>query len=236
MSISIVYDDPNFLVINKPAGIITHPKNIDDQQASVCDWVDQNYPDLKNIGEPFIASGFPVPRHGIVHRLDKDTSGLMIIVKNNDSFAYFKDLFQGRKIQKKYLALVIGKLKSPSGTINAPLGRIGMKRTTKLVGNKLIDGKEATTEYKVIKAYENFSLVEVSPKTGRTHQIRVHLKSIGHPVAGDPVYGISRSDFPMPPRLFLHAFKLEFTAPDGQALAIETDLPPDLQNFLNTIQ
>lgn len=236
MPISIVYEDEGFLVINKPAGVITHPKNINDNQPSVCDWVEKNYPELKNIGEPFDASGQPLPRHGIVHRLDKDTSGLIIIAKNDTTFTYFKNLFQTRAIRKTYLALVNGKLKEKSGTIVAPLGRIGMKRTTHLTGKKLIDGKEAVTQYKVVKEYSDYSLLEVSPKTGRTHQIRVHLKSIGHPVAGDPVYGSGAKNKSEPLRLFLHAFRLEFTSPDQKGLTIEADLAEDLQNFLNALE
>ena len=232
-SISIVYEDKDFMVINKPAGIITHPKNIDDKQPSLSDWVNQNYPELRNVGEPFDASGSPFPRHGIVHRLDKDTSGLIIIAKNIESFEYFKNLFQSRSIQKVYLALVMGHPKDTSGTINAPLGRIGMKRTTQLIGKKLIDGKEAVTEYKVVKKYKKYSLLEVTPKTGRTHQIRVHLKSIGCPIVGDPIYGLKETKVP---RLFLHATKLSFSAPDGKALTLETDIPEDLDSFLKTLE
>lgn len=233
----IVYEDDNFLVINKPSGLITHQKNLEDKQLSVVDWVVKNYPELKEIGEPFIASGAPVPRAGIVHRLDKDTSGLMIVAKNNDAFFYFKNLFQTRKIKKHYLALVHGRPKEPKGTISSPLGRIGMKRTTKIIGKKLIDKKEAETEYRTIKNSTDFTLLELTPKTGRTHQLRVHLNSIGHPVAGDPVYGFKKL---LPPpgldRLFLHAYKLEFPTPDGKSLVLEADLPDNLQKVINSIE
>ena len=247
MKPQIVYQDNNFLVINKPSGLITHQKNLDDKQPSVVDWVIENYPELKNVGEPFIASGHPTSRAGIVHRLDKDTSGLIIIAKNNEVFFYFKNLFQTRKIKKHYLALVHGQLKNNMGTIASPLGRIGMKRTTIIEGKKLIDKKEAETEYRLVKKYQNFSLLELTPKTGRTHQLRVHLNSIDHPITGDPVYGFKK----LPPpfglnRLFLHAYKLEFITPsstkaiagkpDGKALTLETDLPDDLQNTLNKLQ
>ncbi|MDP3792164.1 MAG: RluA family pseudouridine synthase [bacterium] len=234
---NIIYEDSNIIVINKPAGLITHQKNIDDKQPSVVDWVIQNYPELKNVGEPFIASGAEVTRTGIVHRLDKDTSGLMIIAKNNETFFYFKNLFQTRKIRKYYLALVHGQPKEPMGIISSPLGRIGLKRTTKIVGKKLIDQKEAETEYKTIKNYKDFALLELSPKTGRTHQLRVHLNSIGHPITGDLVYGFKKlSPPPELSRLFLHAYKIEFITPDGKALALEADLPEDLQNTLNKLQ
>ena len=233
----IVYEDNSIIVINKPSGLITHQKNITDQQQSVVDWVIKNYPELKDIGEPFIASGSEVPRAGVVHRLDKDTSGLLLIAKNNETFSYLKDLFQTRKIKKHYLALINGKLKKPKGIISSPLGRIGMKRTTKIIGSKLIDEKEAETEYKTVKDLGNFTLVELIPKTGRTHQLRVHLNSIGHPIAGDPIYGFKKlAPPPQLKRLFLHAYKLELTSQDGKAIIIEADLPEELQKVLNMLK
>ena len=243
----IVYEDNDVIVINKPAGLITHQKNIDDKQPSVVDWVTDKYPELKDIGEPFIASGQPVPRAGIVHRLDKDTSGLIVIAKNNDAFYFFKKQFQDHTIKKSYQALVYGRPKDSSGTIDSPLGRIGMKRTTQMTGKKLIDGKESVTEYKTLKNFEKFTLLDVSPRTGRTHQIRVHLKSINCPVAGDIVY--SPKGWKRPSgleRLFLHAYKLEFIlpseasakegTPDGKALKLEADLPEELQKVINMLE
>lgn len=233
---SIVYEDNNLLVLNKPSGLITHPKNISDARDSVTGWLIEKYPNIKNVGEPFIASGKEVPRAGVVHRLDKDTSGLLITAKNNESFFYLKNLFQERKIKKHYLALVNGRPKESKGTISDPLGRIGLKRTTRIIGKKLIDQKDAVTEYQTVKNFTNHTLLEVSPRTGRTHQIRVHLNSIGTPVAGDNVYGFKKStpsgDFE---RLFLHAYKLEFVTPDGKKLVLETDLPDELQATLNTL-
>lgn len=246
MTPQIVYEDNDIIVINKPAGLITHQKDIDDTQPSVVDWVIEKYPGLKDVGEPFIASGTEVPRAGVVHRLDKDTSGLLLIAKNNEAFFYLKNLFQTRKVKKYYLALIHGKPKEPSGTISSPLGRIGLKRTTQITGKKLIDKKEAETEYKIVKNYpakggsasggKGFTLLELSAKTGRTHQLRVHLNSIGHPVAGDPIYGFKK--LPPPPgleRLFLHAHKLEFTTPNGKSLALEADLPENLSRLLENL-
>ncbi|MBI2064105.1 MAG: RluA family pseudouridine synthase [Candidatus Yanofskybacteria bacterium] len=247
MKVIIVYEDDNILVLNKPAGLITHPKNINDKQDSVTGWVIEKYPELKIIGEPFIASGQEIYRAGVVHRLDKDTSGLLLVAKNNDTFFYLKKLFQDRKIKKYYLALINGRPKNPSGTITAPLGRIGLKRTTKLIGNKLIDKKDAVTEYKTLKNYKEYTLIEVKPQSGRTHQIRVHLNSIGTPVAGDKIYGFKKAQPPSNlTRLFLHAYKLEFTAPSsakasedkpgGKKLILETDLPDDLQKVINELE
>lgn len=231
MQISIVYEDANLLVVNKPSGLITHPKNADDNQDSVTGWLVEKYPEIKTVGEDPL-------RPGLVHRLDKDTSGLLVIAKTQDSFLYLKNLFQDRKIKKFYLALVSGKPKEPKGTIDAPMGRIGMKRTTQLRGKKkLKDKKEAVTEYNTQKNFRDFTLLDVSPHTGRTHQIRVHLKSIGTPVAGDPLYGHKNLIDPKQPgRLFLHAYKLQFVSPDGKSLTLEADLPGDLQKFINELE
>lgn len=237
MEIIKVYEDSNLLVINKPYGLIVHKKNATDSQPALTDWVIKNYPKLENVGEPFIASGTPVPRCGIVHRLDKDTSGLIVIAKNNDSFYFIKKQFQDHTIKKTYQALVYGKPKEKSGIINAPLGRIGMKRTTQMTGKKLIDGKESITEYRTLRSFTKYTLLDVSPKTGRTHQIRVHLKSINCPVAGDVVYAPKGWEKPEGlDRLFLHAYKLELTTPDGKNLIMETDLPEQLQNVLNMLK
>lgn len=237
MQVTKVYEDDNILVVNKPYGLITHPKNATDTQPSLTDWVIANYPELKKIGEPFIASGAPLPRCGIVHRLDKDTSGLIIIAKNQLSFEYFKKLFQTHTIHKHYYALVYGAPKEKSGIINAPLGRIGMKRTTQMTGKKMIDGKESITEYKTIENFDKYTLLDVSPKTGRTHQIRVHLKSIGCPIVGDIIYAPKGWKQPKGlNRLFLHAYKLEFPTLDGKQLVIEVDLPTDLQKLLSGLK
>ena len=231
MNISLVYEDNNLLIVNKPSGLITHPKNAEDKQDSLTGWLTERYPEIKTIGEDPL-------RPGLVHRLDKDTSGLLVIAKTQDSFFYLKSLFQDKKIKKFYLALVHGKPKESKGIIDAPMGRIGMKRTTQLHGKKkLKDEKTAVTEYSTLKNFNNFTLLEVSPHTGRTHQIRVHLKSIGNPIAGDPLYGHGGKKGPKEPsRLFLHAYKLQFVSPDGKSLAFEADLPEDLQKFINELE
>lgn len=268
MEVSIIYEDNNLLVVNKPSGLITHPKNAQDHQNSLTGWLIEKYPEIKTVGDPSTGStsslqagsGQENLRPGLVHRLDKDTSGLLVIAKTQDSFLYLKNLFQDRKIKKFYLALVHGKPKEPKGIIDAPMGRIGMKWTTRLNGpdakdiedprfgnralrgpnrdkKKLKDEKSAITEYSTLKDFRDFTLLEVSPHTGRTHQIRVHLKSIGTPVAGDPLYGHGGKKGPKEPsRLFLHAYKLQFVSPDGKSLAFEADLPSDLQKFINELE
>ena len=231
MEVSIIYEDNNLLVVNKPSGLITHPKNADDHQDSLTGWLVEKYPEIKTVGEDTL-------RPGLVHRLDKDTSGLLVIAKTQDSFYYLKSLFQDKKIKKFYLALVHGKPKESKGIIDAPMGRIGMKRTTQLHSKKkLKDEKSAITEYGTLKNFRDFTLLEVSPHTGRTHQIRVHLKSIGNPITGDPLYGHkNKNGSKESDRLFLHAYKLQFISPDGKSLAFEADLPEDLQKFINELE
>ncbi len=230
LSPTIVYEDRNFLAINKPAGLITHPKNAGDKTPSVTSWILKHYPALADVGE------YP-DRPGIMHRLDKDTSGILLIAKNQPTYDYLKGLFQTRKIKKYYLALVIGQLKEDRGVIDAPIGRIGMKRTTIAKHGKLVDKKEASTEYTTVKKFEKYTLLEILPHTGRTHQIRVHLKHIGHPIIGDDLYAPKDAKRPEGlARLFLHARKLEFTTPDGKAMSLEADLPEGLQKVLSALE
>ena len=235
LEIPIVYEDHNILVINKPAGLLTHAVNRTDTSESVVSWVLEKYPEIKNIKDNYgdgVGQWVDL-RPGIVHRLDRDTSGLLIIAKTQSAFEYLKEQFQERKIKKTYLALVIGHLKEKSGLIDLPIGKIGTKQSTQIHGKKELKEKPAVTEYRVTKEYEKYSLVEVSPLTGRTHQIRVHMKAIGHPVVCDPIYGGRKTV--CPPglnRLFLHAQKLSFITPSGKAITLEADLPADLESFL----
>ncbi|MDP2696032.1 MAG: RluA family pseudouridine synthase [bacterium] len=245
IDIEILYKDDDLLVINKPAGLLVHPaptKHKGDQ-ATIIDWLVKNFPEVQVVGDD------PAVRPGIVHRLDKDTSGVMIIARNQDSFDYLKNLFQTRQITKTYLALVHGHIKQRSGTIDKPLGIVG--GTTKRSTRSQKMSKTAVTDYKVVKylgpksdgteqgsktpkdSNGQFTLVSVTPRTGRTHQIRVHLISIGHPIVGDKLYG--RRDIKGIERQFLHAESIEFTTPGGSRLKIGADLPEDLKTFLDSI-
>jgi len=230
MNISIIYEEDDFLVINKPSGVLTHPKNENDQSENISSWAVKKYPQISNVGEDSL-------RPGIVHRLDKGTSGLLIIAKTQESFEYFKNKFKNRDIKKTYLALVVDHFQNKKGIINSPIGKIGTKQTTDIKGAKDLKEREAITEYKVIKEFDNFSLLEVYPKTGRTHQIRVHMNSIHHPIVGDTLYGGRKKEIPQYlDRLFLHAFKLEFISPSGKALSFETDLPEELNKVLDSLE
>lgn len=202
---------------------------ISDSQFTLVDWLVQKYPEVKNIGDD------TKTRPGIVHRLDKDTSGIMIVPKIQEYFLYLKKLFQEHKIKKTYLAIIFGIPKEKVGIIKKP---IGIKEgTIKRSVYSTKQAKEAVTEYKVLKTFElphesaTWSLLEVIPRTGRTHQIRIHLASIGHPILGDALYG-SKPSTSLSRELYinrqmLHALSLEFEIERGRKILVEAELPPD---------
>lgn len=233
MEIQVIYKDQNLLVLNKPAGVLVHAANLKQgTEKTLTDWLLKNYPEVRTVGDD------PVTRPGIVHRLDKETSGVLIVARNQETFNYLKSLFQRHLIKKTYLALVYGKLKEKSGIIDKPIGIKSGSTKRSIYSSKM--QKEAITEYKVIKFLklngEDYSLLEVSPKTGRTHQIRVHLTAIGHPIVGDRLYG---GKHPAPTgltRQFLHARSIEFTLPTGERMRFEADLPEDIKFLLELNQ
>jgi 23S rRNA pseudouridine1911/1915/1917 synthase len=221
----IIYEDKDFLVVYKPEGMLVH-KTAKNEKETLVDWLLKKYPELNNVGEN-------KDRPGIVHRLDKDTSGVMIIARNQKTFNYFKNLFKNHLIKKTYLALVWGKIKNKNGIINLPIG-LKSGTTKRTIYSKKLK-KEAITEYKLLKTIQDkngntYSLLEVYPKTGRTHQIRVHLKSISHPICGDKLYGKKNDDFK---RLMLHAFGIEFNLDNGKIMKIETEPPKELSTGLD---
>jgi 23S rRNA pseudouridine1911/1915/1917 synthase len=224
----IIYEDKNLLVVNKPAGLIVHTAK-DSEEAALTTELLKKYPELAHVGDE------PLLRPGIVHRLDKETSGVMLVARTQESFEYLKSLFQKHEVQKTYLAIVIGEPKKKEGIIDAPIGiRNGtMKRSIRSA--RMV--KPAITEYKVLKIFtredgrgkENkFSLVEVCPKTGRTHQIRVHLASIGHSIVGDRLYG-PKVQPEWAVRTLLHALSIEFTGMDGKRMKFEAEPPEDFE-------
>jgi 23S rRNA pseudouridine1911/1915/1917 synthase len=230
MKIPVIYSDRDLLVVNKPAGIlmhgIAHAKSGED---TLADWLLKNYPEVRAVGDD------PINRPGIVHRLDKETSGVVLVARNQRTFDYLKSLFQNHLIQKTYLALVYGKLSDKQGVINKPIGIKSGSVKRSVLSSKM--RKSAITEYRV-KDYltidgKEYSLAEVTPKTGRTHQIRVHLASIGHPVMGDKLYGGKRGKLEGLNRQFLHAQSIEFTAPSGERLKFEAELPKELGIYLD---
>lgn len=226
---SIIYEDKDFIAINKPAGLLVHKTAVGVEE-TLTDWLLKKYPEIKNVGDD------PESRPGIVHRLDKDTSGVILIARNQKFFEYLKNLFKTRQVKKTYSALVYGKLEPKIGVIEKPIGlKSGSLKRTVRIGEKVKMVKEAMTEYKVKKYLrlnnEDFSLVELFPKTGRTHQLRIHMASVSHPIVGDQLYG--RKDIPLDlKRQFLHAESVEFSLPEGRRIKIEAELPKDLAIIL----
>lgn len=228
--LNIVYEDEDVVVLNKQVGTSVHP-SINEPGGTIANALIARYPEIKNVGED------PM-RPGIVHRLDKDTSGLLVVAKNQKTFEFLKKEWQEGLVIKKYIALVVGHLKNEKGEIKSELTRSKKdfrKRIVVKPGKNALVGKLAITNYKVVKKYKDFSLVEVSPVTGRMHQIRVHMASLGHPIAGDKVYGKKKGVPKGLTRQFLHAYYLKFSLPYGKSVVLESDLPSDLSSVLTEL-
>lgn len=229
-NLNIIYEDDDVIVIHKPAGIVVHPiKGHEDERSLIGEFLKRN-PKIKNVGDD-------KSRPGIVHRLDKDVSGLIVVAKNQNAFDSLKTQFQNRTIQKEYIALVYGKLPKDHDMITFKIAR--SKASGKMVARpQAQEGKEAITEYDVLKRFKNHTLVRVTLHTGRTHQIRVHFLSIDHPLVGDKLYRKKRMKNIRPiemDRVFLHANKLGFRLPDGTEKMFESPLPEELENLLPTL-
>ena len=220
--VTVVYQDASVVVIDKPAGLAVHPgpghpdMTLVNALLAMC-------PDIQGIGGEI--------RPGIVHRLDKDTSGLMMVAKTHQAHNDLSSQIKSRQVTKGYLALVEGTPKPLHGKVDAPVGRHPRRRTRMAV---VVGGKEARTNYKVIHQVAGYSLLEIYLETGRTHQIRVHMAYLGHPLLGDTTYGRSSS---LVNRHFLHAFHLGFKHPvNGESLEFKIDLPSDLTHVLDALQ
>lgn len=221
--LDVLYENDDLAVIDKPAGMVVHPA-YGHRSGTLVNAVLARWPSIAAWGEP--------ERAGIVHRLDKETSGVIVVAKTPEVLEALRALFKERAVEKRYLALVEGAPDTPDGIIDAPIGRDPNQRKRMAVAR---DGREAVTEFHVIEQYDEFSLVEVFPKTGRTHQIRVHLAFIGHPVVGDTVYGRRRQRIRMK-RHFLHAAAISFPLPgSGEVVTVEAPLPVPLQDILNKL-
>ncbi len=238
--ICVIYEDKNFLAVYKPAGVLVHSTQLRINEPTLVDWLLKNYPEVKGVGDE------PKIRPGIVHRLDKDVSGVILIARNQKYFEYLKNLFQNHQIKKIYLALVYGHVEPKTGVIEKAIYlKPGTTKRTVWQGKM---EKQAITEYRALKYFKYsgitnvhdresllyFSLLKVMPKTGRTHQIRVHLSSIGHPIVGDTLYGGKINPFNLK-RIFLHAESLEFSLENGRRMKIEADLPNELKSILETL-
>ncbi len=242
MEPKVIFEDNDLLVLDKPAGMIVNKSDTTKDQTTVQDWVETK---LKVKSEKLKVdeeSDF-YRRAGIVHRLDKETSGILLVAKTLSAFTNLQAQFKERKVQKTYVALAHGKIEPIEGEINVSVGRLPWNRKRFGV---LSGGREAVTKYKTINNLqltinnEPLTFVELYPQTGRTHQIRVHLQYIHHPIFSDPLYGgrkTSRNDRKILPRVFLHAAKISFMHPKtNKPLFFESPLPAELNNFLKGLK
>jgi 23S rRNA pseudouridine1911/1915/1917 synthase len=226
VAIPVMAVEPDYLVVDKPAGLAVHP-GPGVKPPTLADSLLVAHPEIAGLGEP--------DRPGIVHRLDKDVSGLMIVARTERGFRFFKQAFSERRIEKTYLALVWGRFEQESGTIERPIAR-SARRPRMAARSPGQAGKEAVTHWSVLRRFRNATLLEVKIETGRTHQIRAHLFAIGHPLLGDPLYKNARLKIrPAPPRLCLHAAELGFKDPTGAQRRFESPLPKELAEYLDTL-
>lgn len=229
---TILFETSDLIVIDKPAGWIVNSAQTTQGQPVIEEWLAKNF--------DYQIFSYPDLRHGIVHRLDKDTSGCLIVAKNQKSFVLLQNQFKERKVHKTYVALAHGKLKETKGDILASVGRLPWRRDRFGV---LSGGRDAKTSYKLIKQYQKdgqiYSYVELAPLTGRTHQIRIHLKYLGNPIVSDAFYAgrkTARKDKLWCPRLFLHAARIAFNDPvTGKKVRVESPLAEDLKQVLQQL-
>ena len=260
MEPKVIFEDNDILVLDKPAGMIVNKSDTTKGEETLQDWVEKylkiripkseirNKSEIQNSndqnGFEFRDSNFEFSnRAGIVHRLDKETSGILLVAKTPEAFENMQKQFKERKVKKTYLALVHGEVKIPEGEINVPVGRLPWNRKRFGV---LAEGREAVTRYRVISNFkflisnEQLTFLELYPETGRTHQIRVHLKYFGYPIFADPLYGgrkTARNDRKILSRIFLHAAKISFYHPkSGEVISFESQLPEQLSQFLEKLE
>ena len=223
MDLNIVYEDDDVMVINKPSGLVVHPGsgNYNNTLVNGLMYYTNNLSDIGGDARP-----------GIVHRIDKDTSGLLLIAKSNKAHEVLSDDFKNKRVKREYIALLNGVFKSGSATIDAPIGRDKTNREKMAVTE--LNSKHAITHMKVLKRYEDYTLVSCVLETGRTHQIRVHMAYIGYPVHNDPVYSKDKAtSFGQ----YLHSYKMTFTHPiTKKELEFTAPLPEEFESFLNKIE
>jgi len=260
MEISIIHEDEVLLVIDKPSGVTVNTSQTTTDELTIQSWVERRFLESKewelDENDELISKVNPLwkndtrilkegeyandfyKRGGIVHRIDKETSGILLIAKTPEAFLELQKQFRERSVKKSYVALLHGRMLPMSGEINVPLGRLAWNRTKFGV---IAGGRPALTRYKVLQFYmsstrDTYSLIEAYPETGRTHQIRVHVQYLSHPIVSDMLYGgrkVARNDRKMLDRLFLHAGKITFTHPStGKVVNYESKLPVELQEFI----
>lgn len=237
MNISILYEDDEVLAVNKPAGLVVHPDGRT-KEPTLADWLLEKYPSIKGVGETIpLTGGGVIEKWGIVHRIDRDTSGVLLIAKTQESFLNLKSQFQARTIKKSYRTFAQGIFREKSGTIDKPIGRStsDFRRWSAEYGARG-EMRKAVTDYRVLGEGEakgvKLSYLEVNPHTGRTHQIRVHLKAVGHPILCDKLYAPKSPCLLGFERTALHAFSVGFKGLDGTEHRVEAPLPGDFSRAI----
>lgn len=233
--IVVLYEDGNLLAVDKLAGLVVHADGRT-KESTLTDWVLEKYPDLKDVGGMHtLDSGRYAPRAGILHRLDRETSGVILVAKNDETFYFLQRQFLDHSIEKTYNAFVEGVFDTTEGTIDLPVGRSRSDFRQWTTGeNTRGTLRKAYTIYRIVSNNRKYSFLELKPKTGRTHQLRVHLKAIGHPIICDKRYGSACAlGFE---RLALHARMLAFTLPNGKRTMVEALFPKDFEIALEKLQ
>lgn len=229
MDFPILFENDDLVAVDKPSGVMTHPDGVSTEETA-SDWFAARYPKSVHVGEAQrLKDGTEIMRPGVVHRLDRDTSGVLVLAKTSDAHAFLKNAFQEREVRKSYLAFVYGVMKEPQGFIDFAIGRSRKDFRLRSAQPKAKGRmREAITRYQVLGDVGTHSLLEVMPETGRTHQIRVHLKAVHHPIVCDSLYAPKGACDLGFSRLGLHAAKLDLPTPAGERLIIEAPLPPEL--------
>jgi len=233
LSKDILYEDAYILVLNKPAGLVVHPDGRTKEE-SVTEWFVEKYPEARNVGEKL----GEIERPGVVHRIDRDTSGVLILAKTKAGFECLKSQFQNREIEKVYHLFVHGLMKEDRGTINLTIGKSASDfRKWSAQRGKKGELRDAITYFEVLKRdpYKGVTFVEAKPKTGRTHQIRVHFQALQHPVVADPLYAGGKPRLLGFERLALHARKITFKNLKGESITAEAPYPEDFQKAFDII-
>lgn len=235
---NILYEDHDILAINKPAKLIVHPDGRT-REPSVSEWFAKYYPSSLSVGEPGISNdGTLIGRPGVVHRIDRDTSGVLLLAKTEVGYRILKEQFQNREVKKIYHLFVYGNVKDSFGTINLPIGRSASNfRKWSAQRGARGEKREALTYFKVLKRPEDksYTFVEVKPKTGRTHQIRVHFQALHHPVVCDKLYALNKPALLGFDRLALHALSITFKNVKGEKITVEAPYPADFAGAIKTI-
>ena len=231
---SIIFENDSLVAVDKPAGLVVHSDGRT-EESTLTDWVLKRHPELTDIGGLHtLDSGRYVPRAGILHRLDRETSGVIMIAKNDETFYFVQRQFLDHSIEKVYNAFVMGTPEPSEGVIDKPIGRSRADFRQWTVGGEARGTlRPASTRYRVLSAGGEYAFLELTPKTGRTHQLRVHLLSIGHPILCDERYGTPTGLGFM--RLALHAARLTLTLPGAERITIEAPLPADFQEALKKL-